>query len=41
MFKIVAQTVAVLGAFILSLTYSMMSAFFLSKKTEHKEWRWK
>ncbi len=39
MFKPMAQTVsfAILGAFILSLTYiPMMSAFFLSKKTEHK-----
>ncbi|URC11694.1 CusA/CzcA family heavy metal efflux RND transporter [Flavobacterium sp. B183] len=40
MFKPMAQTVAfaLLGAFILSLTYiPMMSAFFLSKKTKHKE----
>ncbi|MBP4138809.1 CusA/CzcA family heavy metal efflux RND transporter [Flavobacterium geliluteum] len=40
MFKPMAQTVAfaLLGAFILSLTYiPMMSAFFLSKKTVHKE----
>lgn len=39
MFKPMAQTVsfAILGAFILSLTYvPMMSALFLSKKTEHK-----
>ncbi len=39
MFKPMAQTVAfaLLGAFILSLTYiPMMSAFFLSKKTKHK-----
>lgn len=40
MFKPMAQTVAfaLLGAFILSLTYiPMMSAFFLSKKTDHKK----
>lgn len=40
MFKPMAQTVAfaLLGAFILSLTYiPMMSALFLSKKTNHKE----
>ncbi|GAA0564092.1 CusA/CzcA family heavy metal efflux RND transporter [Chitinophaga japonensis] len=40
MFKPMAQTVAfaILGAFILSLTYvPMMSALFLSKKTEHKK----
>jgi len=40
MFKPMAMTVgfAVAGAFILSLTYvPMMSALFLSKKTEHKE----
>jgi cobalt-zinc-cadmium resistance protein CzcA len=40
MFKPMAQTVAfaLLGAFLLSLTYiPMMSAFFLSKKTEHKK----
>lgn len=39
MFKPMAQTVAfaILGAFILSLTYvPMMSALFLSKKTAHK-----
>lgn len=39
MFKPMAQTVgfAILGALILSLTYvPMMSALFLSKKTEHK-----
>src|SRR6218665_2187492 len=39
MFKPMAQTVsfAILGAFILSLTYvPMISALFLSKKTEHK-----
>ena len=39
MFKPMAQTVsfAILGAFILSLTYvPMMSALFLSKNTEHK-----
>ncbi len=39
MFKPMAQTVsfAILGAFILSLTYiPMMSAFFLSKETGHK-----
>lgn len=39
MFKPMAQTVAfaLLGAFILSLTYiPMMSALFLSKKTQHK-----
>ena len=39
MFKPMAQTVAfaLLGAFILSLTYiPMMSALFLSKKTKHK-----
>lgn len=39
MFKPMAQTVsfAILGAFILSLTYvPMMSALFLSKKTQHK-----
>ncbi|MCV9926757.1 CusA/CzcA family heavy metal efflux RND transporter [Flavobacterium sp. LS1R49] len=39
MFKPMAMTVgfAVIGAFILSLTYvPMMSAMFLSKKTEHK-----
>ncbi|MBA4058059.1 MAG: CusA/CzcA family heavy metal efflux RND transporter, partial [Marivirga sp.] len=39
MFKPMAQTVsfAILGAFILSLTYvPMMSALFLSKKAEHK-----
>lgn len=39
MFKPMAQTVsfAILGAFILSLTYvPMMSALFLSKKTEYK-----
>ena len=39
MFKPMAQTVsfAILGAFILSLTYiPMMSAFFLSKDTQHK-----
>lgn len=39
MFKPMAQTVtfAILGAFILSLTYvPMMSALFLSKKTTHK-----
>jgi cobalt-zinc-cadmium resistance protein CzcA len=39
MFKPMAQTVAfaLLGAFILSLTYiPMMSAFFLSKKIKHK-----
>lgn len=39
MFKPMAQTVsfAILGAFILSLTYvPMMSALFLSKKIEHK-----
>lgn len=40
MFKPMAQTVsfAIMGAFILSLTYiPMMSALFLSKKTQHKE----
>lgn len=40
MFKPMAQTVAfaLLGAFILSLTYiPMMSAFFLSKKTKQRE----
>lgn len=40
MFKPMAQAVAfaLLGAFILSLTYiPMISAFFLSKKTKHKE----
>ena len=40
MFKPMAQTVsfAILGAFILSLTYvPMASALFLSKKTEHKK----
>ena len=40
MFKPMAMTVgfAIMGAFILSLTYiPMMSALFLSKKTEHKE----
>jgi len=40
MFKPMAQTVAfaLLGAFILSLTYiPMMSAFFLSKKVKHKK----
>jgi cobalt-zinc-cadmium resistance protein CzcA len=40
MFKPMAQTVsfAIMGAFILSLTYvPMMSALFLSKKTEHKK----
>jgi cobalt-zinc-cadmium resistance protein CzcA len=40
MFKPMAQTVAfaILGAFILSLTYvPMMSALFLSKKTTHKK----
>lgn len=40
MFKPMAQTVgfAILGAFILSLTYvPMMSAFFLSRNTEHKQ----
>ena len=40
MFKPMAQTVAfaLLGAFILSLTYiPMMSAFFLSKKAKHKK----
>lgn len=40
MFKPMAQTVsfAILGAFILSLTYvPMMSALFLSKQNEHKE----
>lgn len=40
MFKPMAQTVAfaLLGAFILSLTYiPMMSALFLSKKTKHKQ----
>jgi len=40
MFKPMAMTVgfAIIGAFILSLTYiPMMSALFLSKKTEHKE----
>ena len=40
MFKPMAQTVAfaLLGAFILSITYiPMMSAFFLSKKTTHKK----
>ncbi|MBI2258924.1 MAG: CusA/CzcA family heavy metal efflux RND transporter [Flavobacteriia bacterium] len=40
MFKPMAQTVlfAILGAFILSLTYiPMMSALFLSKKVTHKE----
>ena len=40
MFKPMAMTVgfAVIGAFILSLTYvPMMSALFLSKNTEHKE----
>lgn len=40
MFKPMAQTVAfaLLGAFILSLTYiPMMSAYFLSKKTNHKK----
>ncbi len=40
MFKPMAQTVsfAILGAFILSLTYvPMMSAFFLSKKQGHKQ----
>jgi cobalt-zinc-cadmium resistance protein CzcA len=40
MFKPMAMTVgfAIAGAFILSLTYvPMMSAMFLSKKTEHKE----
>lgn len=40
MFKPMAQTVsfAILGAFILSLTYvPMMSAFFLSRKQGHKE----
>jgi cobalt-zinc-cadmium resistance protein CzcA len=39
MFKPMAQTVsfAILGAFILSLTYvPMMSALFLSRSTEHK-----
>jgi cobalt-zinc-cadmium resistance protein CzcA len=39
MFKPMAMTVgfAIIGAFILSLTYiPMMSALFLSKKTEHK-----
>ena len=39
MFRPMAMTVffAILGAFILSLTYvPMASAFFLSKKTEHK-----
>jgi heavy metal efflux system protein len=39
MFKPMAQTVAfaLLGAFVLSLTYiPMMSALFLSKKTQHK-----
>ena len=39
MFKPMAQTVsfAILGAFILSLTYvPMISALFLSKKTQHK-----
>jgi cobalt-zinc-cadmium resistance protein CzcA len=39
MFRPMAQTVsfAILGAFILSLTYvPMMSALFLNKKTEHK-----
>ena len=40
MFKPMAQTVAfaLLGAFILSVTYiPMMSSFFLSKKTSHKK----
>ena len=40
MFKPMAQTVAfaLIGAFILSLTYiPMMSAYFLSKKTSHKK----
>ncbi len=40
MFKPMAQTVAfaILGAFILSLTYvPMMSALFLSKNTQHKQ----
>ncbi|MRX68500.1 cobalt-zinc-cadmium resistance protein CzcA [Flavobacterium resistens] len=40
MFKPMAMTVgfAIIGAFILSLTYiPMMSALFLSKKTDHKE----
>ena len=40
MFKPMAMTVgfAIIGAFILSLTYiPMMSALFLSKKTKHKE----
>ncbi len=40
MFRPMAQTVsfAILGAFLLSLTYvPMMSALFLSKKTTHKE----
>lgn len=40
MFRPMAQTVsfAILGAFILSLTYiPMMSALFLSKKTKHKK----
>lgn len=40
MFKPMAMTVgfAIIGAFILSLSYiPMMSALFLSKKTEHKE----
>ncbi len=40
MFKPMAQTVAfaLLGAFILSLTYiPMMSAYFLNKKTNHKK----
>ncbi|MDR1878507.1 MAG: CusA/CzcA family heavy metal efflux RND transporter [Bacteroidales bacterium] len=40
MFKPMAQTVffAILGAFILSLTYvPMISALFLNKKTEHKQ----
>ncbi|KAF2518077.1 efflux RND transporter permease subunit [Flavobacterium foetidum] len=40
MFKPMAMTVgfAIIGAFILSLTYiPMMSALFLSKKTEHQE----
>jgi len=40
MFKPMAQTVAfaLLGAFVLSLTYiPMMSALFLSKKTKHKQ----
>ncbi len=40
MFRPMAQTVsfAIMGAFLLSVTYvPMMSALFLSKKTEHKE----